>query len=472
MRTGPVRASWWRTLRVRLMAWNAAVVVVTAVAVLVGLREGVRITLVRELDQVLAEDLSEINLALARYRTTESVDLRDQLNRKDTGHAQHKWFVQLLGDEGRLLFASSHAPSDAPLPANREPQTVGEWRVTQRRESAVPGVTIRVGASLEMIRSDVKRIDRLVATAAGLVLLAAPLCGYWLAGRTTRPLNQMIDTMVELRPSSLSERLKIRGTGDEIDRLSATFNGLLDRIGIYLQEHRDFLANAAHELRTPLTAIRSSVEVTLANPRSVTEYQELLGEIIEESASLETLVNQLLLLSETEGERLRFHREQVRLDQLIEKALDMFGGVAEFRGIELVRPPLPGVEVRGNRGHLRQVVRNLLDNALKFTPPGGRVVVDLSLDVESVTFTVTDTGSGIPAEDLPHVFDRFYRGLKGRFGDGEVRGTGLGLSICEAIVRAHGGMIRVDNHEGPGTRVTVRFPRTPHAVDALVHSLG
>jgi signal transduction histidine kinase len=312
-----------------------------------------------------------------------------------------------------------------------------------------------------LIRADVARLDRFVALAACGVLIVAPLCGYWLAGRVTRPLAKIIATTARVRPSQLNERLEIRGTGDELDQLSAKFNRLLDRIGKYLQERRDFLANSAHELRTPLAAIRSSIEVALNGRRTNEEYEELLAEIIEESASLELLVNQLLLLSETETERLKVDKERVQFDALVEKALDMFGGVAEYRDIRLVCPAPPSAVVQGNSQHLRQVIYNLLDNALKFTPAGGRVTVRLTIDERRncVVFVVQDTGPGIPPVELPHVFDRFFQGKRPRSATGEKRGTGLGLGICQAIVQAHDGTIEVVSNVGEGSCFTVRLPR-------------
>ena len=311
------------------------------------------------------------------------------------------------------------------------------------------------------MNADIARLDRFVVLCACGVLVVAPLCGYWLAGRATQPLAEIIQTTARLRPSYLHERLAIRGTGDELDRLSETLNRLLDRIGSYLQEHRDFLANSAHELRTPLAAIRSSIEVALAGGRTSEEYEELLTEIIEESGSLELLVNQLLLLSETEAERLKVVKQRIQFDELVEKAIDMFGGVAEFRDIKLACPALPSAIVHGNQQHLRQVIYNLLDNALKFTPAGGRVTVQLRIDAarDTVVFSVSDSGPGIPEGDLPHVFDRFFQGHRPRTGPSEKRGTGLGLSICQAIVQAHDGTIEVASQVGHGTRFTVCLPR-------------
>ncbi|MDA1053735.1 MAG: HAMP domain-containing sensor histidine kinase [Planctomycetota bacterium] len=449
-----------RSLRFRLMIWNAAVVVVTACVTLVAIREGVRITLIRELDQLLHEDLREIEIALNEHE--DATTLHEQLDRKDAGHAQHKWFAGLLGGDGQVRYQSKHAPPASVWATAGEAsaRTVGEWRLTAH---AVPGegVVIRVGASLDSVHADVARLDRLVALAVCGVLLIAPLCGYWLAGRATRPLARIIETTAGLRPSQLHERLEIRGTGDELDQLSETFNRLLDRIGNYLQERRDFLANSAHELRTPLAAIRSSIEVALTGGRTNEEYEELLADIIEESASLELLVNQLLLLSETETERLKVDKQQVQFNDLVEKAMDMFGGVAEFREIQLVCQALPSVVVYGNQQHLRQVIYNLLDNALKFTPAGGQVKVQLKADnqEEAVVFAVRDSGPGIPEAELPHVFDRFFQGHRPRTGTAEKRGTGLGLSICQAIIRAHDGTIEVNSTIGKGTCFTVRLPR-------------
>ena len=449
-----------QSLRFRLMVWNAIVVIVTACVTLIALREGVRLTLIRELDQLLQEDLREIEIALNAH--TDKATLYEQLDRKDSGHAQHKWFAELIRRDGSTEYESQHAPpSDVwkhrgELPAH----TVGEWRLLSK---AIPSgnVTIRVGASQSLMKADIARLDRFVALCACGVLIVAPLCGYWLAGRATRPLAQIITTTARLRPSHLNERLEIRGTGDELDRLSETLNKLLDRIGSYLQERRDFLANSAHELRTPLAAIRSSIEVALAGGRTSEEYEELLTEIIEESGSLELLVNQLLLLSETETERLKVVKQRVQFDELVEREMDMFGGVAEFRDIQLVCPALPTAIVQGNRQHLRQVIYNLLDNALKFTPARGRVTVQLRVDPPSdaVVFSVRDSGTGIPEEDLPHVFDRFFQGHRPKTGPSEKRGTGLGLSICQAIVQAHDGTIEVDSQVGVGTCFTVRLPR-------------
>jgi heavy metal sensor kinase len=325
-------------------------------------------------------------------------------------------------------------------------------------------IHVRVGASLDFLARDMQRIDELSFLIVSLMLVVAPLGGYWLAGRATRPLAEIIHTMARLRPTQLDERLKLRNTGDELDQLSLTFNKLLDRIGEYVQQHRDSLANAAHELRTPLAALRSSIEVCLNEERPPEEYRELLANLIDEGTALETLVNQLLLLAETEADRLKIVGNYVELHTVVERCLDMFRGVAEFRHIDLVTSDLPAVYVEGNRHHLRQLLNNLVDNAMKFTPPGGQVTVTLARDAaqHQVILRVADTGFGISEQEVPHIFDRFYRGDYSRRRDQETRGTGLGLCICQSVVQAHGGTIAVASTPGEGTTFTVTLPLLDH----------
>ncbi|RPH84374.1 MAG: HAMP domain-containing protein, partial [Planctomycetaceae bacterium] len=292
-----------RSLRFRLMLVNACVVLLASMATLFTLRAGMQFALLHELDQILSEDLSEVELALAAGDDARSSELREQLERKARGHIQHRWFVQLLpvagisGGEtsgpdaaGPLLLASVQADGnrwqsvntpaflrDHPGPLH-SPTTLEGYRIHTRTIGKGQGVLtqLRIGASLDLIRRDLALIDRITGVVMVLGLIIAPLGGYALAGVATRPLEQIIRTADRLRPEQLNERLPLRGRGDELDQLSLAFNLLLDLIASFLERNGDFLANAAHELRTPLAALRSTAEVALRSERSVTEYQELL----------------------------------------------------------------------------------------------------------------------------------------------------------------------------------------------------
>jgi signal transduction histidine kinase len=463
---------WWQTLKFRLAAWNATVVVVTALVTLLGLRQGVRWALVHELDQVLINDVAEIALSVASSSEQGAEEVREELLRKSQGHLRHGWYVELLNDQGERLWASPDAQSDvgqSPFRGQANPATIAGYRIVQERlQQPVDGIHfIRVGAKLDFLDQDMARIDRLVALAAGAVLVVAPLCGYWLAARAARVIGDIITTASRLRPSYLEERLPIRGSADELDQLAHTINSLLDRIAAYLNTKRDFLANASHELRTPLAAIRSSVEVALNGNRSSEEYEELLVDVIDECSALETLVNQLLLLSETEAELPAAKFEPLDLGSQVMKAVDMFSGVAEARGIRLRSAKADYAPVLGNGPHLRQLLNNLIDNAVKYTASGGEIVVALARNesTREVHLRVQDSGSGIPADEQRHIFERFYRGESARSRGHGPSGTGLGLSICQSIVHNHGGVIHCESQPGRGTCITVTFPLASAAVE-------
>ena len=474
-----------RSLRFRLMLWNTAAGVLTGLGTLLAVREGVRYTLIYDLDQVLREDATEIQLYFDQTRHYDWTAFQEEMNRKASGHDYHGWFVRFFDRDGNSTWASASAP---PMPRLTAEQIAArKFRIDhyRLRYSPLPrdieeAASMCVGCNERFIANDMLRIDRLVLLVGGIVVLIAPLTGYVLAGRTTRILANLIHKTGRLRPGELNERLPIRGTGDELDALARTVNGLLDRINDYLQQKHDFLANAAHELRTPLAAIRSSVEVALSGQRDEQEYRELLSIVINECVALGSLVNQLLLLAESDADRLITNAESISLDQVVLQAVDMFQGAAEVQGIQLtVNCPLP-VAIVGNRHHLRQVVNNLLDNALKFTAVrfkdveasgngkqlSGKIEVQLIRDEQlaEAHLTISDNGIGIPPESLPKVFDRFYRLDKARSREGGPGGTGLGLSICQAIVEAHHGTIRVTSEPVGGTTFTVTLPLAPRAV--------
>jgi heavy metal sensor kinase len=451
------------TLRFRLMLWNTAVVLLMVLPTLIVVREALRHTLRHELDQLLLEDVLEVDLLTRRLQDSPE-ELHQELTLKARGHAHRGWFVQLFDADGGLAWQTATPEGSLPPPTRRRSAAdAGGYRVAEAPlERPTPSVAfVRVGSSLEELQRDVALLTHMMTLAGGLILVLAPLGGYWLAGRATRPLTQIIDAAERLRPSNLAERLPVRGSGDELDRLSQTINGMLDRIAAYLERRRDFLANAAHELRSPVSAIRATVEVTLSGRQTREECDALLGEVLEECDALAALVNRLLLLAESDAGRPEPSDQSTDLAAAVRKSVEMFHGAAEACGVELVAPRLDPAVVPGEESALWQVVNNLLDNALEFTPEGGRVTVEVRRGAEA-ELVVEDTGMGIAPADLPRVFERFYRGDRSRQRRGGGRGSGLGLSICQAIVTGLGGRIDVVSEPGQGTRFTVALPlRSP-----------
>ncbi len=453
------------SVRFRLTVWNSIVVLGAALAALLALREAMRYTLEQEIDDLLREETIELVLAVQELHPDQNA-IFDEFARKASGHAPHGWFVQLLGAEGQMLWESPNTPRSIRRRPFSTVQKVAlfthdGYRVGQRcvDGGTAPPYTVRIGTPTENIRGDVNRLVRLMIP-IGLALAAlAPLGGYLLARRATAPVRQIIATTRRLRPSRLNERLIIRGTGDELDQLSTEINHFLDQIAGYLERHREFIGNAAHELRSPLTAIQASVDVTLNKERSPDEYQELLYTLSDECDRLRVLVNQLLTVAENDTVGLERPTAPVRLDEIVEKSLDVFTALAEDRQIALQSEVQPSVIVPGDAMRLRQVVNNLLDNALKFTNAGGRVSVSLHCDTaqERAVLTVRDTGIGIPREELPRVFDRFFVVDKSHSRDG-VHGNGLGLCIVESVVHLHGGVVEVESDLGRGALFRVKVP--------------
>lgn len=429
-----------------------------------GVREGLRWTLLGELDKSLAEDVREVQQFID-HSYPEWEEIRFELEVKAESHGDRGWYARVFAPDGQLIHSTRGAP-ELHMPMVRVVKdgayNRGSFRLLQRAippAGKAPAMVIRVGTTRDAVDKHVWRLTEMILMAFALILVAAPLSGYWLSGRATRPLATILETTARLHPDNLGERLPLRGSGDELDRLSATINSMLDRLAAHLEQQRAFVANAAHELRSPLAAMRTSVEVALQRDRSPAEYRDLLADQVEECAGLANLISHLLLLAEGDAGLLHADGE-VRLDQLAGRAVDMFQGIAEQRGLELRANVAAPATVRGNKVHLREVVHNLIDNALKFTPSGGRVTVEVSAPPrgEEVQLRVSDTGTGIAEEDLPNVFERFYRADKSRQRAQPTGGNGLGLSICQTIVNAYGGRISVASKVSQGTTVTVSLP--------------
>jgi signal transduction histidine kinase len=455
----------FRSLRFQLTFWNTIAILVLVSGALWGVREGVRWTLLRNLDILLTEDMEEVQETLLKHYPKNLPLITEELEGRALTHRQDGWYVRIINGTDNILWSSSTAPTP-PNPIKRAlpsvPLNVRRHRVLQRQFLLGRGenLLVRIGAAREKVDEDIWGLTEMMLVAFSFIVVAAPLIGYWLAGRATSPLHTILQTTARIQPERLKERLTLRGSDDELDQLSATINGLLDRLDNHLEEQRVFVANAAHELRSPLAAMRTSLEVAMERDRSAAEYRELLADIVEECSGLGNLVNHLLLLAEGDAGLLR-PDSKVRLDVLVRRSVDMFQGVAEQRGVRLEIGQLSPVTVRGNDIHLREVIHNLIDNALKFTPKGGRVKVELSTpSFDEVQLCIRDTGIGIPAEDLPNVFVRFYRADKARQRDEPRGGNGLGLSICQAIVHAYGGDIGISSTFHQGTTVIVRLPKS------------
>ncbi len=318
-----------------------------------------------------------------------------------------------------------------------------------------PGIVLQAGQSLEVHDRIVAVFWKIAATTIGLLMVAAVWVGWFMARRAVAGVEAVTVTAARIADGALDERVPTPARDDEIDRLACTFNRMVDRIEALLANMRQMTDHIAHDLRSPITRMRGAAEVTLATGRTLAEYEQMAAGTVEDCDRLLDLINTMLLISRTEAGIDRPACEPLDLAAMVREACELFLPLAEDAGLTLTCETRGAPGVAGDRSMLQRLVANLMDNALKYTPAGGRVNLAVDgLPDGRVRLTVADTGGGIPLEDREKIFERFYRGDRSR-GRG---GFGLGLSLARTVARAHGGDITVDGAPGGGSRFTVVLP--------------
>ncbi|MEB2287191.1 MAG: ATP-binding protein [Anaerolineae bacterium] len=310
---------------------------------------------------------------------------------------------------------------------------------------------IQTGQSLRTIDAAIDRLLKIMLIGGALTMLAALLIGDYLTRRALRPIDTIAQTARQITAADdLSRRIPYDGPPDELGQLTQTFNETLTRLERLFNVQRRFVADVSHEMRTPLTTIRGNVDLM----RRFGYDEEATAAIDSEARRMSRLVEDLLLLAKADAGRLPLERQLVELDTIVVEVFNQARMLSDT--VTVVLGPVEPACVIGDPDRIKQLLLNLASNGLKYTPEGGTVTLGLRRDGEWVDVSVTDTGVGIPAEDLPHIFDRFYRVDKAR---SRVQGgTGLGLSIAKWLVEAHGGQIAVTSEPGSGSTFTIRLP--------------
>ncbi len=344
----------------------------------------------------------------------------------------------------------------------RNGQTVGLYSSPLVDTGVVYGV-VQVGESLGSLDNTMRSVVIELLLIAPFVLLLGALGSYWLSARAFAPIKRLTSTARRIEVGDLHERVPVPNSRDEVHSLALTFNEMIERLDKAFTRQRRFVADASHELRTPVAAIRSMTDVALAHNKPVDseEYLTILRDVNIQAERLSHLISDLLELARTEEHQLLLEREPVRLDLLTADVAATIEALAAERGITMKVVTHGPVTVLGDEVRLIQVLMNLIDNAITYTNAGGEVVLEVGIQNQQACLTVRDTGVGIAAEHLEHIFERFYRVDPAR--SSAVGGTGLGLAIVEWIVRAHNGNISVESQVGQGTTFTVTLPAAAQA---------
>jgi len=315
---------------------------------------------------------------------------------------------------------------------------------------------IQVGTHLRFVRKSLSHFKRNILVAFPIILVLGSLGGWILARKSVSPIGYIASRTKTITSNTLSERLHPRGTGDEMDDLIGTINGMIARLEGSFKRMAEFTADASHELKTPLCALRGEAELLLSKERAIGEYQEGLAHFIERFDHLNRMVNDLIVLSKSDSSQVELNLVPLRLDLLVQDIANLFQVLAEQKNIGLNIDLCEETTVMGDKMRLQQLFTNLIDNAVKFTPDGGSIRIRAERDGNFAKVEVVDTGMGIPKEEQENIFKRFYRVEKSRSKD--VGGVGLGLSIAEWIAHAHHGKIEVKSQLNQGSTFIVYFP--------------
>ncbi len=463
----------------RLTLWGTLITLATSAAVCITLYIGLSVSLHREVDSFLEGEVQEF-LAILMEEGSEGFDAIENDIRRELGsRARNDLTFRLLSTDGELILAS-HADPSLPNPwkiAPSERRGPRVWFETVHPTAArhetraccmvatLPGrgeYVVQATYSMVGVATDLEQFMRLELIVLAAALILSFLGGRVFAQKSLQPIQKMTETAGAINASDLSARLNQSDDRDEIDQLAQVLNGMLERLERQVQQIRQFTADAAHELRTPLAALRGNAEMALSEGADSDRRREALEESIEEYDRLSRLTEDLLSLARADAGQLLAVRQPVNLGAAIEDVIDLFSALAEERGIELSDSTESEVSINADPGRIKQVLSNVLDNALKFTGSGGQVRAKLIASDNEAILTIVDTGIGIAKENIPKLFDRFYRADKARSrasaSPGSNAGFGLGLPICRSIITAHGGTIELESSHGKGTTVVLRFP--------------
>lgn len=449
------------TIRARLTLWYIALLAITVI--------GFSLFLYIELQDLLS---SQIDAGIQIAASQLLVDVDDSVNPPVLRPMSDEAADHILQSSfaSRMVDADGQVVADVgsfPILDFVSPVIVGfktveidgvPWRIyTQQVEtnSQQYNVWLQVGQSLNVIDDTQQNLFQLILIGLPIVLILTGFGGMFMASRALNPVDNITKTVQDIHATDMSKRIQYHGPPDELGRLTETLNSMLARLQSAFDAERNFTADASHELRTPLTAIKGHIGVTLTRTRNPEEYEATLVQIQTETERLIRLANDLLFLARLDAAPLHWQPESVNLSNLLDAVSEQMQLVANEKGIAISTDIPSNIMIEGMPDHLIRLFLNLVDNAIKYTSAKGEIELSLSTHQQTVVIKIRDTGIGIAAEHLPHLFERFYRAGRERHYQG---GVGLGLPIAYQIARTHSGMINIHSTPDVGTTTLVKLP--------------
>ena len=466
-----IGAKFCRRTDVKMTLWYIFTFSLSALIICGFLYLRLKDQLLNEIDQFLLDETKEMERVLAQEpkETYFLMRFEDEV----MARKYYPFFYKVLDREGKPLYASKefqevgYVASEQVLTNARDKKETREeiHRPGRRRAFRIISTPIykngelteiiQLGTHLRFVRKNLSHFRSNLLTALPIVLILGSFGGWVLARRSLSPIGYIASKTKTITSKNLSQRLALRGTGDEMGDLIGTINEMIARLESSFQRMAEFTADASHELKTPLCALRGEAELLLSKVRTAGEYQEGLAHFVERFDHLNQMINDLILLSKFDATQVELKMDVLRLDLLVKDLCHLFQVLAEQKNIALELGTVEEVTIIGDKVRLQQLFTNLIDNAIKYTSKGLiRVTVEKNQEVALVKFK--DTGIGIPRDEREKIFKRFYCVDKSR--SRETGGVGLGLSIAEWIAHAHQGRIEVDSELGRGSTFTVYLP--------------
>jgi heavy metal sensor kinase len=462
-----------RSLSFRLVAWYASLL--TGVFLLLGaiMYVDLRHFLENNLRQTQARRAQQLaDTMLARRGNSDAAMIAAEISDRYEPETNDR-FIRVTRADGSVIYVSgapkdqsfnpTHLPALAPSSAHefsrKLPLPDGQTMLIAALNyttSARDSYLVEVGVPLDPVESMLDHLFVQLSLGLPVALAVAIAGGYLLVQRALRPVEQIAGKAEQITQHNLSERLPISRTGDELERLSISLNHMIGRLEDAIQNSKRFVADASHELRTPLTVLRGELENLSQSGRFDAASRDTLGSMLEEVERLTKIVEGLVALSRLDAGEAQAEWVRFDLTELATTTADQMNLLAEDKGITVECGSKQSVFVQGDRARLKQVVVNLLDNAIKYTSGGGAIQLNVTRQNGHAILDVADSGIGIPADAVPHVFERFFRVDKSRSRD--EGGAGLGLSIVKSICTAHGAEVQVESAPGKGSHFRVKLP--------------
>ena len=461
---GSARGRVAQTLGFRLALWYAAIFTISVLFIAVIAYA----LLARSLSQ-RDHDLIRVKLAdyAARFESAGVAGVSRAVAAEQASGSEDQVFVRLVGSNAEILLTSMPASW-----GSYALEQLGEgdgWRIVPARGAPVrlevaterlwDGTVLQVGRTTLERERFLRDVRALLSALLAIVVVVGLVGGGALTWQAFRPVRELLDTLRHITYTGrLESRVPVGDEGDVLSELGRVSNAMLARIEALVTGMRNALDAVAHDLRTPIARLRGRAEQALLAPPDIDRYREALEDTVEEADRVSSLLTTLMDISEAEAGTMQLERGPVEVARVLQETIDLYEDLAETRGVRLAMvPPPAGLTVNADYARLRQALANVVDNAVKYTPPAGEVSVGAESRDGAVAFVVRDTGPGIPEDQRGRIWERLYRGETGQ----KERGLGLGLSLVRAVVEAHGGRAEVESAPGQGSTFTLLFPLAP-----------